>query len=118
MKSLEEIIATYKHLLDNIDYKHIDNGRLNPDVYLFMHWAYRVPKNWYGFALGNEVPMTWAYIIDKFLEEVEKECPNFEIHQIKLKWGGLRCHLGNVTESVQKEIDKLESLLYHDSLVY
>lgn len=118
MKSLEQIIEPYKHLLDEVDYKNVNNGRLNPDVYMFTHWAYKIPQGWYGFSLGNEVPMAWAYTIDKFLEEVNKECPNFEIHQIKLKWGGLRCYLGNINESVQKEVDKLEELLYDDSLVY
>lgn len=120
MKSLEEIIEPYKDRLGKIDYLKKESD--NPNVYLFQKWAYRVGKNWYGFSL-DDAPFIWGLIIDKFLEEVEKECPDFEIHQIKLKFGGLRFYVQlNVNEAkenfIQKEIDKLEDLLFTESLIY
>ena len=80
-------------------------------------------KGWYGFSLGN-IPMIWATIIDKFLEELEKECPEFKIHQIKLKFGGLRFYVQlNINDvekvdSLNKEIRKLEKFLYNSKLIY
>lgn len=128
MKSTEEIIKPYKDFLKNLNYKTINNGNLNPDIYLFQKWAHRVPKGWYGFSLGN-VPFRWAQIIDDFLVEVEKECPDFEIHQVKLKFGSIRCYLElNIIDKmpdmkqrydkVQIEIEKLEKILFHKDLIY
>ena len=123
MKTLEEIVKPYKDQLSKIDYKNIDNGNLNPDTFLFQKWAYRVPKDWYGFSLGN-VPFVWALIIDDFLKEIEKECPDFEIHQIKLKYGGLRFHLNlnskddKIINKINTEIYKLEELLFNYDLIY
>lgn len=124
MKTLEEILEyrNYKKLLNEMDYKNIQNS-FNTDVYLFQKWAYRIPKNWYGFALGD-VPFVWAQIIDDFLIEVEKEFPNFKIYQIKLKFGGLRFYIDLNTdndarsESVNQEIAKLEDLLFSEDLIY
>ena len=125
MKTLEEIIAPYKSKLESIDYKKVDNGNLHPDVYLFMKWAYKIPKGWYGFALGNTVPFTWALIIDDFLDEINKVAPDFEIHQIKLKFGGLRFYISINTlmskekdDFIHEQVSKLEDLLQSKDLVY
>lgn len=122
MKSLEEIIKPYKERLKKIDYRKVTSD--NPNVYLFQKWAYRVGKNWYGFSLDS-APFLWGLIIDKFLEEIEKECPNFEIHQIKIKFGGLRFYvdLGKDIDMkkawfVNTEINKLEDLLSSEYLIY
>mgnify|MGYP001610351200 FL=1 len=127
MKKLEEIIKPYKDQLLKIGYKSVDNGNLNPDVYLFQKWHHKVEKNWYGFSLGN-VPFVWALIIDRFLEELEKGCPDFKIHQIKLKMGGLRFYvsLSNDDSKIPKEeyiiineeIHNLEDLLFDQALIY
>lgn len=50
----------------------------NPTIYLFQKWAYKVEKKYYGFDL-NEAPFIWSQIIDEFLEQVEKYCPDFKI---------------------------------------
>ncbi len=118
MKSTAEIIEPYKKRLESIDYKNPDNGHLHPDVYLFQRFAYRIPRNWYGFSCGNTVPFVWALIISDFLDEVEKEYSDFEIHQIKLKMGSIHIHLGKIDNSVQKEIYKLEAVLTNKDLIY
>ena len=117
MKHAEEIIKPFEIFLKNLDYKNINNGNLNPDVYLFQKWAHKVPKGWYGFSLGS-VPFRWAQILDDFLTEAEKENKDFEIHQIKLKMGGCRIYLGNINEKTQNEINKLENCLFSEDLIY
>lgn len=98
--------------------------QLHPDVLLLQQWAYRVPKGWYGFALSGDVPLKWAQIINEYLKSVETRCPNFEIHQIKLKFGGLRMHLNlnsddeKTVQEIKSEIGELQRWLYNKSLVY
>ncbi len=69
------------------------------DVLLFSKWAYRVGKGWYGFDLGDE-PRVWTDVLDEFLSWLETQCPDFEIHQVKIKGRGLRLYLGTKTEFV------------------
>jgi hypothetical protein len=86
------------------------------DVTLFSKWAYRVGKGWYGFALGN-VPRVWTDVLDEFLSWLETQCPDFEIHQIKIKLGFVRIYLGTKTdfvipdEKIRSEISQLQKLL-------
>jgi hypothetical protein len=88
----------------------------SPDVLLFSKWAYRVGKGWYGFDLGD-VPRVWGDVLDDFLSWLETQCPDFEIHQIKIKVGRLRVYIGTKTrlfipdEKIRSEISRLEDLL-------
>jgi len=106
------------------------SGGFNTDIILFHKWAYRVEKGWYGFALAD-APNSWAAIINDFLVELETTMPDFKIHQIKLKFGGLRfyicfydkCEDASKVDSVQagiisEEILELQDWLYSESLVY
>jgi len=100
---------------------------MNPTIYLFQKWAYRVKKDWYGFSLGN-APFEWATEIDEFLEWVEANFPDFKILQIKLKMGGLRCYLDLglpdtlIHDSLLKEYNsrrlELENKLFTKRLIY
>jgi hypothetical protein len=86
------------------------------DVLLFSKWAYRVGKGWYGFSLGD-VPRVWTDVLDEFLSWLETQCPDFEIHQVKIKGRGLRIYLGTKTdlfipnENIRSEISQLQNLL-------
>jgi hypothetical protein len=86
------------------------------DLLLFWKWAYRVRKGWYGFNLGH-IPPVWTEMLDEFLCWMEIQRPDFEIHQIKMKWAGVRIHLGTRTdfvipdENIRGEISHLENLL-------
>jgi hypothetical protein len=62
------------------------------DITMFSKWAYRVGKGWYGFSLGN-VPRVWTDLLDDFLTWLESQCPDFEIHQIKMKLGSVRVYV-------------------------
>ena len=83
---------------------------------MFQKWAYRVGKGWYGFALGN-IPRVWTEVLDDFLCRLEIQCPDFEIHQIKMKGGGVRIYLGTKNnfvipdEHIRSEIFELQHLL-------
>jgi hypothetical protein len=91
------------------------------DVELFHIWAYRVRRDWYGFALGN-VPYVWKDIINDFLLWLQSQCPDFEILQVKIKMGRLRLYIETnskdlaLNKRVHGEIKKLEALLGHDNL--
>lgn len=119
---IQKLKTKYQNRLDKIDYKNIDNRGFSPNIYLFQKWAYKIPKGWYGF---DGIPcMEWAYIIDEFLEYLLKECPDLEILQQKLKFGGYRCYvnLPNITDKnynrLQNEIKQMENWLFHKNLIY
>ena len=86
------------------------------DVLLFSKWAYRVGKGWYGFNLGD-IPRVWTDVLDEFLSWLETECPDFEIHQVKMKFRSLRLYLGTKTKfvipdaNIRSEISQLQNLL-------
>jgi hypothetical protein len=86
------------------------------DIALFYKWAYRVGQGWYGFSLG-QIPRVWVDMIDEFLSWLETQRPDFEIHQIKIKFGMVRIYLGTKTDlmirdkKICAEISKMEKLL-------
>jgi hypothetical protein len=86
------------------------------DLLLFSKWGYRVGKGWYGFNLGD-VPRVWTDVLDDFLSWLEIQCPDFEIHQVKIKGRGLRLYLGTKTDfvipdkTIRFEISQLQNLL-------
>ena len=81
------------------------------DLLLFSKWAYRVGKGWYGFNLGH-IPRVWTEMLDEFLCWLEKQRPDFEIHQIKIKMGSVRIHLGTRTDLVIPD-KKIRSEIFH-----
>ena len=65
---------------------------VNSDVFLLQKWAYRVPRGWYGFSLGD-IPFIWVQIIDDFLKYIDIfEYPigytSFDKTGHKTIWGG------------------------------
>ena len=88
-----------------------------------------IPKGWYGFSFGTPTPKEWFEIIDDFLQyllklQKENKIGDFEIHQIKMKFGGLRfyisykCNDEEFDEFIKLQIDKLEHHLYDSKLIY
>jgi len=61
-------------------------------IELEQKWLHKVTPNWYGFAVEG-IADDWAVKIDDYLTWLEKVRPQFEIHQIKVKFGGLRVYL-------------------------
>lgn len=89
-------------------------------------WESHTPEQWYGYALGG-CPTTWANIIDDFLTQLKEFDPNFEIHQIKQKFGGIRIYLSfsdeinknyGVISHINQQTAILEHELFHESLIF
>lgn len=86
-------------------------------------WTDYIPRGWYGFAIGK-VPDKWFYVIDEFLEYLDSIVSGFEIHQIKVKFGGIRFYIeydsgdDETNEFIELQIEKLERMLYSEDLVY
>lgn len=78
-----------------------------------------VPPRWYGFnGLGYPTPLIWYDVLDEFLAYVEEKCPEFEIYQIKIKFGGIRIYIGNISDEIQQEIYQLTSAMVDAKLIY
>lgn len=90
---------------------------------LFEKWKDFIPKGWYGFSIGK-VPDKWYHLIDDFLEYMDSILASFEIHQIKLKWGGIRFYVhfdagdDETNEFLRLQIEKLESVLFSEALIF
>lgn len=91
---------------------------LEKDNVLRQKFNSKVPTGWSGINLCSPTPHTWFDVIEEFLEYVETKCPNFEILQIKIKFGGLRMYLNNISLDVHKEVVALEKLLFDKKLIY
>lgn len=59
------------------------------DDYFLRKYCDYIPKGWYGFSLGNPIVPEWCEIIDEVLEICTQLDADFEIHQIKLKFGAV-----------------------------
>ena len=88
-----------------------------------------IPQGWYGFSLGSPTPHSWFEIIDEFLAylvslQYEDKITNFEIHQIKTKFGGIRFYVSyscldeELDEFLELQISYLENILQDEKLVY
>jgi hypothetical protein len=60
------------------------------DGTLYKKYENHIPKGWYGFSMGNPTPRNWFTAIDEILQLCIKNDSEFEIHQIKMKFGGIR----------------------------
>lgn len=88
------------------------------DSVLFKKYDSFIPQGWYGFAIGDPIHPEWMEIIDQVLELCTIQDPDFEIHQIKTKYGSIRFY---VQSSIIEDINKIEDLmeeLYDEVLVY
>lgn len=77
----------------------------------------RVPHGWYGLDCSCW-PINWLNALEEFLAELEKDSPDFEIHAIKLKFGGARIYLGMISANAEESVDALEKAMYDSNLVY
>lgn len=89
------------------------------DSQLYLKYQKNISSGWYGFDVGTPIIPEWMEIIDSILELCIKVDPNFKIHQIKLKYGGIRFYVH--TEIIEDVCDVeclIESKLYNDALIY
>ena len=89
------------------------------DTDLFQKYRSHIPDGWYGFDVGTPIVPEWMEILDEVVELCTMVDPTFEIHQIKLKFGGIRFY---VSSEIIEDINEVESLidttLYDRALIY
>ena len=137
MKLLDKIKDVFeKHPFQSIDipkeyknvYRYLD---ANPkemkqfipkkDVaYFIKKYQQHIPKGWYGFdGIGAPTIPEWNLILDEILEVLIAADPDFEIYQIKIKFGGICFY---VETNIIEDIDEIEMLIMnkmHDkNLIY
>ena len=78
-----------------------------------------IPIGWYGFSIGSPTPKNWITAIDKIIGLCIENDPNFEIHQIKMKFGGIRfyCESELIEDLFDIEI-LIGNELYSNKLIY
>jgi hypothetical protein len=89
------------------------------DGYFINKYKTRIPPGWYGFSIGNPIIPEWCDIIDETLEACVAADPDFEINQIKIKFGGIRFYVETQVIEDINEIERLiENTLYDKALIY
>lgn len=92
-------------------------GSHEKSEYLQKKYESRIPSGWYGIDL-YEAPIIWLNALEEFLTELEKDSPEFEICQLKLKWGSFRGYMWNLSEEAEKSVDLLEEVMRDENLIY
>lgn len=77
------------------------------DFYFIGKYEKHIPRGWYGFSIGTPIIPEWNEIIDKILEICITNDPDFEIHQIKLKFGTIHFNVYSDVIEDTSEIDML-----------
>lgn len=78
-----------------------------------------IPRGWYGFSIGTPTVPIWNTILDKILEICVEADPKFEIHQIKMKFGGIRFYCESEVIEDLHDVERLiENTLWSKALIY
>jgi hypothetical protein len=108
----------YEYLKANPD-KSNDYVPSIDDSYLLHKYADYIPHGWYGFDIGVPIIPKWMDIIDEIVELCTENDQDFEIHQIKLKFGAICFYVysGIIEDTNDVEILMLNKL-YDEALIY
>lgn len=88
------------------------------EIKLRKKWAARVPPGWYGISVGLPAPEVWFDVLDEFLDWVVLNNKDFEIWQIKCKFGEIVVYLNKINEEARAATFELSGLLTDKYLVY
>ena len=89
------------------------------DHYFLKLYGEYVSKGHYGFALSCPINPVWSEIIDDILEICINEDPNFQIFQIKIKFGRVCFYVqSDVIEDVVEIQILLSKRLFDEKLIY
>ena len=136
MKILEKV----QEIFNQYDLKPIELPKEFKDVYVFLrkypefgkdfkssiedsdlNTKYRkhIPRGWYGFDVGTPIVPSWMEIIDKIVEACVAVDPEFEIHQVKLKFGGICYYCGsNIIDDLHDVEFLIAEKLFDRALIY
>jgi hypothetical protein len=114
-KNLYDYLYHNKEEKDNsIDYVSLTN-----DTYLNEKYADYIPHGWYGFDIGTPIIPAWMEILDEIVELCTENDQDFEIHQIKLKYGGMRFYVhSDIIEDIHEVEMRIEDKLFDVALIY
>jgi hypothetical protein len=122
--TFEEIVLPegYKNIYQYLKDFPDEEKRFNPeydDWGLMQEFKQHIHKGWYGFSVGAPVIPIWTEIIREIVLICVKTDPDFEIHQIKMKFGGIRfyCH-SNVIEDLDEVEGLIMDKLFDKALIY
>jgi hypothetical protein len=94
----------------------------NPEItdrYLNEKYGDYVPHGWYGFDIGTPIIPNWMNILDEIVELCIENDPDFEIHQIKLKFGGICFYVhSEVIEDIHEIEMRIGDKLFDVALIY
>lgn len=89
------------------------------DSTLLEKYKKHIPKGWYGFSMGSPTPNSWYKAIDEILQLCIKNDPDFEINQIKMKFGGIRFYVESQVIEDMLDIEiAIERNLHSSKLIY
>jgi hypothetical protein len=89
------------------------------DSYFLKKYGEYIPKGWYGFDIGKPIIPEWMEIIDEIVELCIENDPDFEIHQIKLKFGAICFYVhSDVIEDIHDVELMLMNNLFDKALIY
>lgn len=107
------------HYLDAFPHEKQKYSPLKEDVYFLRKYRNHIPQGWYGFSIGEPVPPEWNEIIDKILEICVQNDPDFEIHQIKMKFGGIRFYtFSEIIEDLHDVEVTIANRLFDKTLIW
>jgi hypothetical protein len=134
------ILEKVQEIFNQYDLKPIELPKEFKDVYVFLrkypefgkdfkssiedsdlNTKYRkhIPRGWYGFDVGTPIVPSWMEIIDKIVEACVAVDPEFEIHQVKLKFGGICYYCGsNIIDDLHDVEFLIAEKLFDRALIY
>ena len=117
IKLPKEYKNVYQYLRDNPDDKTYFTEK--DDGYFLKKYCDYIPQGWYGFSMGNPIIPEWCEIIDDILELCTEIDEDFEIHQIKLKFGAICFYVHSVNiEDIHDVEILIMNNLFDRALIY
>lgn len=114
----EEYGNLYRYLDEHLE-EYWKYESKSDDSYLIEKYSKYIPKGHYGFSIGHPTPNAWNDIIEEILDLCIKEDPNFEIHQIKTKFGRICFYVHSDTIEDIFDIEVLiGNKLFDEALIY
>ena len=111
-------VYQYRDAHPNIVDEEFSHPEIN-DSFLINKYKNHIPLGWYGFSIGEPTPRNWFIVIDEILKLCIAAEPEFEIYQIKMKYGGICFYVGSrKIEDINNIEDLIEETLYNEKLIY
>jgi len=108
----------YMFLFDFPEFKKNFKSEIE-DCDLNEKYKLRIPTGWYGFDIGTPIVPAWMEIIDKIVEACVAVDPHFQIHQIKIKFGGIRFYVhSDIIEDINEVEYLIDTTLFDKALIY